>query len=303
MKPLALIVLHACRRGARRGAGGQPSHASVQAQVHGLILMNAFANTRSRQQQRRPAVRRSRRRRRVASRRARPAPRSASRASPPRALVPEFAGGQLTGELDVDFFGGQQPSTGGRTFPLLRLRRAFAELTRGRLDAVRRARKRRRSSRSIRPRSPASASPSSPAPAISGSGFRRSGSARDVANVGAVRLGLEVAVLAPTSGDAQTAFFTQPDIAERSSRPYLQGRMRARWGAARSRARSASAVTTAGSPWDPSRRVASRALAVSVWTPLGPRARAPRRGLHRTGAGRTGWRRDRSELRTATARR
>ena len=34
------------------------------------------------------------------------------------ALVPEFAGGQLTGELDVDFFGGQQPSTGGRTFPL-----------------------------------------------------------------------------------------------------------------------------------------------------------------------------------------
>ena len=36
--------------------------------------------------------------------------------------------------------------------------------------------------------------------------------------------------LAPTSGDAQTAFFTQPDIAERTSRPYLQGRVRARWG-------------------------------------------------------------------------
>jgi hypothetical protein len=51
----------------------------------------------------------------------------------------------------------------------------------------------------------------------------------DVTQVGAARLGLEVAALAPTSGDAQAAFFTQPDIAERSSRPYLQGRVRARW--------------------------------------------------------------------------
>jgi hypothetical protein len=45
----------------------------------------------------------------------------------------EFGGGGLAGELDVDFFGGQQPSTGGRTFPLLRLRRAFAEYSRARL--------------------------------------------------------------------------------------------------------------------------------------------------------------------------
>ena len=46
-----------------------------------------------------------------------------------RASVPELAGGALAAELDVDFFGGQQPSSGGRTFPLVRLRRAFAELT------------------------------------------------------------------------------------------------------------------------------------------------------------------------------
>ena len=58
-----------------------------------------------------------------------------------------------------------------------------------------------------------------------------------VAEAGAVRLGVEAAVLAPTSGDAQTAFFTQPDIAERSGRPYLQGRLRARWGAGTSRVR------------------------------------------------------------------
>src|SRR5262249_2024728 len=43
--------------------------------------------------------------------------------------APGSAGGAVTGEFDVDFFGGQQPSSGGRTFPLVRLRRAFAELT------------------------------------------------------------------------------------------------------------------------------------------------------------------------------
>src|SRR5881392_2798091 len=42
---------------------------------------------------------------------------------------PEVLGGTFAGELDVDFFGGQQASSGGRTFPLLRLRRAFATLT------------------------------------------------------------------------------------------------------------------------------------------------------------------------------
>src|SRR2546425_6177176 len=39
---------------------------------------------------------------------------------------PDVLGGDFSGEVDVDFFGGQQPSSGGRTFPLLRLRRAVA---------------------------------------------------------------------------------------------------------------------------------------------------------------------------------
>src|SRR5205809_1704333 len=42
---------------------------------------------------------------------------------------PDVLGGDFSGEVDVDFFGGQQPSSGGRTFPLLRLRRAFATVT------------------------------------------------------------------------------------------------------------------------------------------------------------------------------
>src|SRR5206468_2369182 len=37
---------------------------------------------------------------------------------------PDVLRGSFSGEVDVDFYGGQQPSSGGRTFPLLRLRRA-----------------------------------------------------------------------------------------------------------------------------------------------------------------------------------
>ena len=44
------------------------------------------------------------------------------------AAVADFHGAALTGELDTDFFGGQQPSTGGRTHPVLRIRRVFAEI-------------------------------------------------------------------------------------------------------------------------------------------------------------------------------
>src|SRR5256714_8110639 len=35
---------------------------------------------------------------------------------------PEVLGGTFNGEVDADFFGGQQPAGGNRTFPLLRLR-------------------------------------------------------------------------------------------------------------------------------------------------------------------------------------
>ena len=38
--------------------------------------------------------------------------------------VADVLGGAFSGDLDVDFYGGQQPSSGGRTFPLVRLRTA-----------------------------------------------------------------------------------------------------------------------------------------------------------------------------------
>jgi len=194
------------------------------------------------------------------------------------ALVPGFADGALRGELDVDFFGGQEPSSGGRTFPLLRLRRAFAELTWARFALL------------VGQESPpiAAVSPSSLAsigfPGFAGAGnlwlwipqVRLSG---DLAPGGAVRIGAEAAVLAPTSGEPQAGFFTQPDLAERSGRPYLQGRVRARWGTGEEAAEISLGghygwlVTAAGE------RVDSRALALSLWLPLGPKVEVRAEGF------------------------
>src|SRR5712671_2556378 len=42
---------------------------------------------------------------------------------------PDVLRGSFSGEIDADFYGGQQPSSGGRTFPLLRLRRITGTVT------------------------------------------------------------------------------------------------------------------------------------------------------------------------------
>ena len=240
--------------------------ATMQAEVHGVILMSAFAND--------AAVNNSD----VPQFVLLPPPAGGLPASgagatlrqsrvTATAMVPEFAGGQLTGELDVDVFGGQQPSTGGRTFPLVRLRRAFAVLERGRLTLF--AGQEAPPLAEINPSSLASIG----IPEFAGAGnlwlwIPQLRIGARVAEVGAVRLGLEAALLAPTSGDPQTAFFTQPDIAERSSRPFLQGRVRARWGAGQEQGEVSVGGHYGWLAVGPSRRTTSRALAVGVWTPL-----------------------------------
>jgi len=47
---------------------------------------------------------------------------------------------------------------------------------------------------------------------------------------GRLRVGIQGAVLAPTSGDAALPFDTDNDFAERTQRPYLQARAHAKWG-------------------------------------------------------------------------
>ncbi|HWP36258.1 MAG TPA: hypothetical protein VNL18_01770 [Gemmatimonadales bacterium] len=142
------------------------------------------------------------------------------------AFASNVGGAAFAGELDVDFFGGQQPSSGGRTFPLMRLRRMRAELSWPHAWLL------------IGQEAPpiAEVNPSSLAQ-VGFTGFAGSGNLwlwipqiRAGISAGtSVRLGLEAAALAPTSGDPQGGFATQPDRAERSRRPFAQGRVRLLW--------------------------------------------------------------------------
>jgi hypothetical protein len=181
--------------------------------------------------------------------------------------VPEWAGGSVIGEFDVDFFGGQQPSSGGRTFPLIRLRRAFAELSWPHVAIF--AGQESPPIVGVNPSSLASVG----FPEFAGAGnlwlwipqIRVQG----ITNVGtSARLGLEMTALAPTSGDAQTAFLTQPDIAERSSRPYLQGRVHATWGQPGQEGELSVGGHYGWLAVGPARRAHSKAVALSLWTPI-----------------------------------
>jgi hypothetical protein len=261
--PAILLVL---------AAGITPPLASqqpdIEASVHGLILMNAFHTTDNVNNSDVPQF---------AVPPAATGPETSTSSATVRqsrvtafALVPEFAGGAIKAELDVDFFGGQQPSTGGRTFPLLRVRRAVAEVTWNRVALL------------VGQESPpiTAVSPSSLAsigfPDFAGAGnlwlwIPQIRLSADLAPAGGVRVGAEVAALAPTSGEPQGAFLTLPDIAERSGRPFLQGRVRGRWGDGE-RLGEVSAGGHYGWILDASgNRIPSKALAVSIWTSVGSR--------------------------------
>src|SRR6266496_3028133 len=124
---------------------------------------------------------------------------------------PDVLRGSFSGEVDLDFFGGQQPSTGGRTFPLVRLRRAVgivswphAQLLFGQESPL-------VAERSLR----SHASVGFPDFAAAGNLWLWVPQVRATLEQGfSLRLAEQVAVLAPTSGTAQGLFTTQPDSAE-----------------------------------------------------------------------------------------
>src|SRR5207249_3172265 len=136
---------------------------------------------------------------------------------------PEVLGGTFAGEVDADFFGGQQASSGGRTFPLLRLRRAFGSVAWAHVQLLF-----GQESPLVAERSPRSlASVGFPDFAGAGNLWLWLPQFRVTAEAGyTLRLAVQAALLAPTSGAAQGLFATQPDSAERSRRPYLQSRVR-----------------------------------------------------------------------------
>jgi hypothetical protein len=144
-----------------------------------------------------------------------------------RVDVSEVLGGAFTGDVDADFYGGQVPSSGGRTFPLARLRTARgiirwtnAELLIGQESPL---------VSGLNPQTLSAVG--TPAFATAGNLWLWLPQLRVGASTGgSVRLGVQGAVLAPTSGDAAASFDTDYDLAERTSRPFVELRASARWG-------------------------------------------------------------------------
>jgi hypothetical protein len=127
----------------------------------------------------------------------------------------------------MEFFGGQQPSSGGRTFPLVRLRVARgvvrwknAELLVGQEGPL------------MSPLNPVSlAAVGIPGMTSAGNLWLWLPQARlTLSTSGRVRAGIGGAVLAPMSGDAAGLFDTDNDVAERSRRPFVEGRAHLAWG-------------------------------------------------------------------------
>lgn len=141
----------------------------------------------------------------------------------------QVAGGRLDLELDVDFFGGQQPSSGGRTFPVVRIRRAFGKLAWSRFAILA-----GQEAPPIVELNPSSLGALGlPSHAASGNLWLwlpqvRVGGA--LVERGPTRLSLEAAAIAPNGDAPQGLFLTQPDRAERSGRPSLESRLRLEWG-------------------------------------------------------------------------
>ncbi|HEX9217073.1 MAG TPA: hypothetical protein VF864_08870 [Gemmatimonadales bacterium] len=140
---------------------------------------------------------------------------------------PDVLGGSFSGEIEVDFFGGQQPAAGNRTFPLVRLRRAIGtvqwthvQLMFGQETAL------------VSDRNPRSlAGVGVPDFSLAGNLWFWLPQARVTAEYGyTLRLAVQAAVLAPIAGAPQGAVNTQADSGERSGRPYLEGRVRLGWG-------------------------------------------------------------------------
>ncbi|MEX2178364.1 MAG: hypothetical protein WD801_06610 [Gemmatimonadaceae bacterium] len=141
--------------------------------------------------------------------------------------APAVLGGAFTGDVDVDFYGGQVPSGGGRTFPLLRLRTARAQvrwtnwhLLVGQESPLISA---------LNPVSPAAVG--TPAFAAAGNLWLWLPQIRVGRETGGnIRVGMQGAIVAPTSGDPAAAFDTDYDLAESANRPFLQSRAYVKWG-------------------------------------------------------------------------
>jgi hypothetical protein len=137
-------------------------------------------------------------------------------------------GANFLGDIDVDFGGGQLPSSGGRVFPLLRMRTARAVLTWPNAEMLL-----GQDAPLIAALNPVSlAALGAPEFASSGNLWLWLPQARiGVETNGPVHFGIQGAVLAPETAAAVGTFDVPDfDVAEKSKRPFLETRARMRWG-------------------------------------------------------------------------
>lgn len=141
--------------------------------------------------------------------------------------VHDVFGGTFTGDIDMDFFGGQLPSPGGRTHPLLRIRTARAIVDWGRSELM--IGQEQPLVANLNPRSLASVG--APNFSYAGNLWLWLPQIRYGVTMGdRLRYGVQVAALAPTAGEPVDVFATGFDAAEQTNTPFLQGRVHLGWG-------------------------------------------------------------------------
>jgi len=221
----AEAALEALRQGlAMEAETGVRTRSRVAFELHGRILMNVFANSKETNNADVPMYRKQ-------------VPPGAPQGGLGMAIrqttlggvvtAPDVMGGSFTGDIDVDFFGGQVPSPGGRTFPLMRIRTARAtiawehsELMIGQEQPL------------VAGLDPISlAAVGVPNMSYSGNLWLWLPQIRYSTSRGTkLRVGQQYAVLAPTSGEPAGFFATGFDAAERSKMPFLEARTSIGWG-------------------------------------------------------------------------
>jgi hypothetical protein len=136
-------------------------------------------------------------------------------------------GAQVSGHFQFDFVGGQQPSAAGRTSPLMRVRIASIRMDWAHVGLLI-----GQDWTLLAPQTPTSyAAMGVPLFGYSGNLWFRAPQVRLTAETSwKAHLGIQAAVLAPMQPLAQGAVSTQPDSAERSGRPTVEGRAYLAWG-------------------------------------------------------------------------
>ena len=204
-----------------QAASGITARSGARLQLHGRVLVKAFGNSRRVNNVDNPQFAREDGGPNVANRGVGMTIRDTRLGL--ALTVPEVLGGAFTGDLDVDFYGGQVPSSGGRTSPLVRLRTArgivrwsAAELLVGQESPL---------VSGLNPMTLGSVG--TPTFATAGNLWLWLPQVRfgvTTSRARRARWGWQAAVLAPTSGDPSGPHDTDYDVAERAQRPFLQAR-------------------------------------------------------------------------------